>query len=161
MIEGWKYLRKVEVCFPFYDWISLIILSLWFTFPICKMGSLEAVRWNVHYKPVMPTASCTDPLHGTCQQSTAGDRLCSLPSGIPTVAPCQEWALVSAGACGCSGEMAAQSRILLWLEDFSWIPHCPLSIPKWFRRETHVAKPGPGVLTSYMWPMSCKRTLLV
>lgn len=103
------------------------------------------------------TASCSDPLHSVCQWSVAVSlletrwtELCSLAS----VAPCWEGALGSDGACGCSGEMAALSRRLLWLEDFIWIPHCPLSFPRQFRRDNPVAKPGLGVLTSYMWPMS-------
>lgn len=152
----WKYVRKVEVYFPFCYWISLIILSLWFTFPIWKMGSLLRLLDEMFIiNQWCPLAHPLPPVQILCMARASRAwlepaRHAGLGGGIPTVAPCQEWALVSDGACGCSGEMAALSRMLLWLEDFILIPHCPLSVPKRLGRETHVAKSGSGVLTSYM-----------
>lgn len=53
----------------------------------------------------------------------------------------------------------SSSRMLLWLGDFTGVPHCPLSILKGLRRDTHVAKPGSALLTSNMWPVLSKLTL--
>lgn len=105
-----------------------------------------------------PSACCPDPLCMACASRSrhVGPGHAALPLGhLPAVAVCQEGALVSGGACGCFGEMAALSRMLLWLENFMWVPHCPLSIPTWFRREAHMAKPGFGVLTTCgLYPVS-------
>lgn len=117
--------------------------------------SVEADGWSVHCKLVMLTGKALPAAQVLCTACVmCWHRLCSLASGRPTVAPFQHCFM--RGSCGCSGEMAALSRLQLWLGDFIWVPHCHLSSPTQFRKEDHVAKPGYMLTVFYRLTLPVK-----